>query len=81
MNYIVGQRWLSETEPELGLGIVTQVEGKTLLISYPGSEEERRKISPRCSCGVTHAPGRPLGDSHLVEECSGHSNHNNKAFL
>ena len=28
-----------------------------------------------------HAVLHALGDSHLVEECSGHSNHNNKAFL
>jgi ATP-dependent helicase HepA len=36
-----GQRWYSEAEPELGLGIVLDVENKLVQISYPLCEEIR----------------------------------------
>lgn len=38
----IGQRWYSETEPELGLGIIIQVEEKTVEVAYPESQIERR---------------------------------------
>ncbi len=37
----IGQRFMSETEPELGLGIISQVESKTIKISFPASKSER----------------------------------------
>ncbi len=37
----IGQRFMSETEPELGLGIVSMVESKTLKITFPASKSER----------------------------------------
>ena len=37
----VGQRYMSETEPELGLGIISHVESKILKISFPASKTER----------------------------------------
>lgn len=40
-NLTVGQRFMSETEPELGLGIVTMVESKIVKISFPASKTER----------------------------------------
>lgn len=39
--YIVGQRWFSEAEPELGLGIISAVENKTLTIDFPAANEKR----------------------------------------
>jgi len=39
---IVGQRYMSIAEPELGLGIVYELEDKFLVISYPAAEETRR---------------------------------------
>jgi ATP-dependent helicase HepA len=39
---LVGQRYMSEAEPELGLGIITKLEDKTLLVSYPATHEQRR---------------------------------------
>ncbi|MGZ3809889.1 MAG: SNF2-related protein, partial [Bacteriovorax sp.] len=37
----IGQRFMSETEPELGLGIIAMVESKTIKISFPASKTER----------------------------------------
>jgi ATP-dependent helicase HepA len=37
----VGQRYMSETEPELGLGIISMVESKTVKISFPASKTAR----------------------------------------
>ncbi|MBT7609639.1 MAG: RNA polymerase-associated protein RapA [Bacteriovoracaceae bacterium] len=39
---IVGQRYMSEAEPELGLGIIEKIEDKTLVVSFPATEESRR---------------------------------------
>lgn len=40
-NLIPGQRFMSETEPELGLGILSNVENKTIKISFPAAKAER----------------------------------------
>jgi ATP-dependent helicase HepA len=40
-NLVPGQRFMSETEPELGLGILSTVENKTLKISFLASKTER----------------------------------------
>ncbi len=39
--YVVGQRFMSETEPELGLGIIAEVQGKTVQILFLASGEKR----------------------------------------
>ncbi|MDA3897853.1 MAG: RNA polymerase-associated protein RapA [Desulfobacteraceae bacterium] len=41
-KYIQGQRWISETEPELGLGTITGVEQRTTSVTYLGSNEHRQ---------------------------------------
>jgi ATP-dependent helicase HepA len=38
---IVGQRYLSESEPELGLGMISDLEDKTFKIFFPAISEER----------------------------------------
>jgi ATP-dependent helicase HepA len=40
-NLVPGQRFMSETEPELGLGILTIVENKTVKISFLASKTDR----------------------------------------
>ncbi|HET8816717.1 MAG TPA: helicase-related protein, partial [Pseudidiomarina sp.] len=40
-SYAVGQRWLSETETEQGLGLITQVSGRLLTILFPATDEVR----------------------------------------
>ncbi len=37
-----GQRWISQSEPELGLGIVTAVEGSFIDLRFPAAGEKRR---------------------------------------
>ncbi|MGB0774224.1 MAG: RNA polymerase-associated protein RapA [Akkermansiaceae bacterium] len=37
-----GQRWISETEPELGLGIMLKVEFKRVEIMFPAANEQRQ---------------------------------------
>ncbi len=40
-EFAVGQRWLSENETELGLGIVEKVGHRLVSIFFPSSEEQR----------------------------------------
>lgn len=40
-DFIPGQRWLSETQTELGLGLVEAVEGRHVKIAYPATGETR----------------------------------------
>ncbi len=37
----IGQRWLSDAETELGLGMVVEVHPRTITILFPKSEETR----------------------------------------
>ncbi|MEM9399684.1 MAG: SNF2-related protein, partial [Verrucomicrobiota bacterium] len=41
MEFFKGQRWLSETEPELGLGMVLSVDNRTLQLLFPTTDEVR----------------------------------------
>lgn len=44
----VGQRWFSEGEPELGLGIVAKLEDRTVIIHYPLGDENRIYNAKSC---------------------------------
>jgi len=39
---VPGQRWVSETEPELGLGIMLKVEFKRVEVMFPAAHEQRQ---------------------------------------
>ncbi|KGP63452.1 ATP-dependent helicase [Legionella norrlandica] len=41
MTFSIGQRWISNTESQLGLGIITEVDGRQVCISFPAAEEDR----------------------------------------
>ncbi len=41
MSFIIGQRWISESENNLGLGLITAVDTRTVTIFFPASEETR----------------------------------------
>ena len=41
MEFIVGQRWISHSETQLGLGIVTEVASRRVKILYPAVSESR----------------------------------------
>ena len=40
-KFIVGQRWASFSEPQLGLGIIAEVSGRLITISFPAVAERR----------------------------------------
>ncbi|MDQ2075495.1 RNA polymerase-associated protein RapA [Marinimicrobium sp. ABcell2] len=40
-QFVTGQRWVSDTEAELGLGIVLEVENRRLTLGFPASGERR----------------------------------------
>ncbi|NND68651.1 MAG: RNA polymerase-associated protein RapA, partial [Halioglobus sp.] len=41
MEYIVGQRWVSHADAQLGLGIVIGLEGRRVTLAFPAVDEER----------------------------------------
>jgi len=41
-NFCKGQRWVSETEPELGLGILFSFDPRTITLFFPGSDCSRK---------------------------------------
>jgi ATP-dependent helicase HepA len=41
-QFIIGQRWISESEPELGLGVIVEVEAKTVTCFFPASKVDRK---------------------------------------
>ena len=41
VKFLKGQRWISESEPELGLGLITSVSKYQVEIHFPASEETR----------------------------------------
>ncbi|MGE3313382.1 MAG: RNA polymerase-associated protein RapA, partial [Limisphaerales bacterium] len=41
-RFFLGQRWISEAEPELGLGAVVAVEDGRVRVEFPGAGEERQ---------------------------------------
>lgn len=41
-RFFLGQRWISEAEPELGLGTVMMVEDGRVRVGFPGTGEERQ---------------------------------------
>lgn len=41
MQFVIGQRWISEAEADLGLGIVLDVANRRLTLSFPAAGERR----------------------------------------
>jgi ATP-dependent helicase HepA len=77
--YVVGQRFVSEAEPELGLGRVEHVEKRSLVLRFPASDTLRRyaagaapirRVAFRVGDEVEDQRGRRLRIEKVVE-CSG----------
>jgi ATP-dependent helicase HepA len=45
MEYLVGQRWVSHADAQLGLGIIVEVEPRRITLSFPAVGEERTYAS------------------------------------
>lgn len=74
-DYAVGQRWLSETETELGLGIVVNIDYRLVTLFYPACEEERTYAKTNAPLSrMVFGPGDTIenqdGDSFTVESLS-----------
>ena len=41
MSFAIGQRWVSQTEPKLGLGIISDFANRRLTINFPAAGESR----------------------------------------
>lgn len=41
MTFSIGQRWISNAESQLGLGIITEFSGRQVSLSFPAADEER----------------------------------------
>jgi ATP-dependent helicase HepA len=41
VDYIVGQRWVSHADSQLGLGIIAELDGRRVTVSFPAIGEER----------------------------------------
>ncbi len=41
MEYIIGQRWVSHADTQLGLGIIAELDGRRVTVSFPAIGEER----------------------------------------
>lgn len=72
-SFRVGQRWTSEMEPELGMGIVTGEDQRQITISFFGGEETRRYAKESAPLlRVRMKPGASLelrsGEQVIVEK-------------
>lgn len=72
MSFKAGQRWFSQTEPELGLGLIEAVEKHRIAVSFPATGDSRVYAQDRSPL-QRHLvkPGQPLyttdGDELIVE--------------
>jgi len=72
-NFIVGQRWMSESEPELGLGVIVGVEGKIVTCFFPAAKVDRKyglQSAPlkRIEFNIGDEIKSQSGESFIVEE-------------
>ena len=41
-SFLIGSRWISESEPELGLGVIIEIESKTVTCFFPAAKVENK---------------------------------------
>ena len=70
MIYTIGQRWVSQSEPKLGLGIISDYESRRVSINFPAAGESRTYASDNAPISrVIYKTGDTV------------SNHENQEFL
>jgi ATP-dependent helicase HepA len=66
IKFTKGQRWISETEPELGLGIIAAVDGRFVDVHFPGRQTSRRYSAAAAPLRrIKYKPG------DMVRDCNG----------
>src|SRR5678815_3019258 len=72
-----GQRWISESEPELGLGSILRLTPRTVIVEFRGSGEQReyarnnaplRRVRFRAGDTIQNRKGKALTIQSLTEE-------------
>ena len=64
-TFAIGQRWISNSEAELGLGIVKEELGRRVVISFPAAQEERTYAADNAPLSRVIYP---VGDTVNTEE-------------
>jgi len=77
-DFAVGQRWLSENETELGLGIIERVDHRLITVFFPATEDQRTyAIDNAPLARMTYEAGEHIetqhGDSLRVEKVEPHN--------
>ncbi len=62
-DFVPGQRWVVDAEPELGLGIVVEVDARAITLVFPQSETER--MYARAKAPLTRITFLPGDEVHL----------------
>lgn len=77
LQYVIGQRWISEAEAELGLGIVLDVVNRRLTLSFPAAGERRTyaidnapvsRVVYQVGEKVRHQDGTTIKINRVVEQ-------------
>jgi ATP-dependent helicase HepA len=72
MQYVPGQRWISNAEPELGLGTVLRVEGRTVQLAFPATGVVRQYSMQTAPLSRSEfRPGERVsaaGGSYIIEK-------------
>ncbi len=77
-EFAVGQRWLSENETELGLGIIERIDHRLVTIYFPATEEQRTYASNNAPLSrISYEQGDTIetahGESFVVEQVMPHN--------
>ncbi len=76
-QFVLGQRWISEAEAELGLGVVLDVANRRLTLSFPAAGERRTyamenapvsRVVYQVGEKVRHQSGTPIKINRVVEQ-------------
>lgn len=76
-QFVIGQRWISESEAELGLGIVLEVANRRLTLSFPAAAERRTyamdnapvsRVVYQVGEKVRHQDGTSIKITRVVEQ-------------
>lgn len=63
MLFTVGQRWVSQSEPKLGLGIISEMANRRVTISFPAAGETRTYAVDNAPISrVTYKPGDKISN-------------------
>ena len=82
MEFVVGQRWLSQAEPQLGLGMITEISGRHVKIFFPVTEEERIYASDNAPLiRLTYKNGDVIRDNDGIEYTIVSTEEKNKLYF